>query len=424
MKAGRIASSVAVALSFCAAARAGTPPTAKIMVNPVPAKVGPPYPPLVGGGPNIVGNELRLDAGGVRVWVEVQFKDWDPNGDGFPGARIFQVTLDGNGLLDADTNGDGDVSDGGDQEDIAYAMVPCTSDADCWAAFGERLFDLDCNSPYFISDTCLPVYTDKNGQRPDGWCAGGCSAGSFATFTGSGWSVSGVYADRIRPDDGTVRWGATAVYDVPPGAKGKYAVKLNTDETFLQDGGVPPGEIPTLSEMGFVVNILTGRCCFGFGTPTEGCVDAVTRAECGNEPRPVAFTPEERCPPDGPNCGEDFGACCDTLDGTCAGPVAQIECRGGHSVWTAGVPCSDAGCTAGTGACCNPDPLVPCTENVKLSECLCATCIWHKLQACADIDCPRSNSIPTASNWGLAVLSLLLMIGAKIAFRRPMARRT
>ena len=36
---------------------AGEPPTAKIMLNPVPAKVGS-YPPLVGGGANIVGNEL------------------------------------------------------------------------------------------------------------------------------------------------------------------------------------------------------------------------------------------------------------------------------------------------------------------------------------------------------------------------------
>jgi hypothetical protein len=33
------------------------------------------------------------------------------------------------------------------------------------------------------------------------------------------------------------------------------------------------------------------------------------------------------------------------------------------------------------------------------------------------LDCPHT-AIPTVSSWGLAILSLLLMIGAKIAFER------
>ncbi len=63
---GRLCVALTLLLAAVAlrAAQAGEPPTARIMVNPVPAKVGPPYPPLIGGGPDIVGNELRLDAGG------------------------------------------------------------------------------------------------------------------------------------------------------------------------------------------------------------------------------------------------------------------------------------------------------------------------------------------------------------------------
>jgi hypothetical protein len=36
---------------------------------------------------------------------------------------------------------------------------------------------------------------------------------------------------------------------------------------------------------------------------------------------------------------------------------------------------------------------------------------------CEEIDC-ASSPIPTVSGWGIAVLSLVLMIGAKIAFGR------
>ncbi len=361
---------VVVALTLDVA-NAGEPPTARIMVNPVPAKVGPPYPPLIGGGPNIVGNELRLDAGGVRVWLEVQLADWDPNGDGSPGARFFKVTLDGTGLLDADINGDGSVTDDGNQENIAYAVVPCMSLPDCFAAFGEALSGQACRD-----GTCLPVYPDKGGFRADGWCAAPvlCNEGTYATISESEWTAFGLYDDDFRPDDGTVRWGATAVYDVPPGAKGKYAVELDTDETYFNDGSFPFTEIPTLSETGFVINVLTGRCCFGSGSPLEGCVDGVTRAECGDdEPGTFVFTPEAFCPPDGPVCE----------------PV--------------------------TVACCHGDPFGPCTDDTPVGECQCPSCTWDQFRSCDEIECAAS-PVPTASSWAMTVLTLLLKIGAKIVF--------
>jgi len=41
---------------------------------------------------------------------------------------------------------------------------------------------------------------------------------------------------------------------------------------------------------------------------------------------------------------------------------------------------------------------------------------WHERRTCPEVDCPRSNSIPTTSSWGLAVLTIALMIGGKIIF--------
>jgi len=410
MKAGRIAWRIAALLPLCAA-QAGEPPTAKIMVNPVPAKVGPPYPPLIGGGANIVANELRLDAGGVRVWVEVQLKDWDPNGDGSPAVFAFVAAVDGSGLLDADINGDGSVDDDGDQMDIALAKVPCTSNAVCRTAFGEDFPESRCDH-----GTCLPVYTDKAGYRADGWCAGASCDGADAYRTVFGWIALSTYYDDFRPDDGTVRWGATAVYDVPPGARGKYTVQLNTDRTYLlaliEGPGIRVIEVPSLSETGFVINILTGRCCFGFGTPSAGCVDSVTRAECGNEPAPVVFTPEVNCPPVGQHCAD---ACCDLLTGECEDQVLEVSCAGTQRILTRNVSCRDLECTPDTGACCDNDPFMPCTDATVLSDCRCATCTWDKLQTCDEIECPAT-SIPTTSVWGLAVLTITLMIGGKIIF--------
>ncbi len=410
MKADRVAWIVAVLLPLCAA-NAGEPPTARIMVNPVPAKVGPPYPPLADGGPNIVGNELRLDAGGVRVWVEVQIADWDPNGDGSPAATGFQVTLDGFGLLDADIDGNGDVTDDGDQEDIVLTRVPCGSNSDCSAAFGESIAKCD----FFGEHVCYAVYTDKAGIRSDGWCASPpqCDTGDQAIIRASSWTAFGHYAHDFRPDDGMLRWGATACYDVPPSAKGKYTVELDTDDTFLADD--TPSFISTESESGFVINVLTGACCFGLGTLLQGCVDGVTRAECGDQPSPAVFTPEAQCAPDGPDCGIYLGACCDALCGTCQASIAEVSCKGTHSVWTAQASCNNVECTADDGACCQGDPFEPCTDNSALSQCQCPTCAWHKLQRCTDILCPRA-SIPVASEWGLIVLTLLLMVGAKVAF--------
>jgi len=43
--------------------------------------------------------------------------------------------------------------------------------------------------------------------------------------------------------------------------------------------------------------------------------------------------------------------------------------------------------------------------------------LFYKDTPCSEIECTH-NSIPTMSQWGLAVLTLLLLIGAKVYFGR------
>jgi len=255
------------------------------------------------------------------------------------------------------------------------------------------------------------------------------------------------------------------VLDIPAGARGKYTVNLNTDETFACDDLVFCEGLNTLRESGFVVNIFTGQCCYGLGTPDEGCVDGVLRSECvDDEPGPVVFTPDERCPPDGPDCSRLLGACCDTLDGSCEDGTLQRDCGGAlrvwsgatacsgaacvsqfgaccdtlhgscwdssrendcggvHRAWSRGTACIDVSCAADLGACCNHALFGSCTDDAALSDCGCTSCTWHKLQNCAEIECAQT-SIPTTSEWGSAIMTLLLLTVAKVYFgQAPLTR--
>jgi hypothetical protein len=67
------------------------------------------------------------------------------------------------------------------------------------------------------------------------------------------------------------------------------------------------------------------------------------------------------------------------------------------------------------GACCDQGSLGDCTDGLFQKECNCPRCAWVEFSSCDEVDCARE-SIPTLSAWGLAILSLLLLTGAKIRF--------
>jgi len=70
------------------------------------------------------------------------------------------------------------------------------------------------------------------------------------------------------------------------------------------------------------------------------------------------------------------------------------------------------------GACCDQWN-GECRDGVVQADCNCPSCAWSGGRACADVECKAEFVvIPTVSQWGLVVLTLLLLTGAKIGFAR------
>jgi len=81
-------------------------------------------------------------------------------------------------------------------------------------------------------------------------------------------------------------------------------------------------------------------------------------------------------------------------------------------------------CPPQSGACCNHDagPLASeglCEETV-MNDCVCPRCVWTKGVTCDQITTCTADfiPIPTVSEWGMVVLTLLLLIGGKVYFAR------
>jgi len=113
-------------------------------------------------------------------------------------------------------------------------------------------------------------------------------------------------------------------------------------------------------------------------------------------------------------CLETRGACCDLLNGICFDEVLLGECGGAQRRWTQGANCFQVVCDAAPGACCDGDAFGACTQTTS-AGCLCTRCEWYKEQSCDEIECTH-DAIPTVSEWGLVILTLLLLTGAKVFF--------
>jgi hypothetical protein len=110
-----------------------------------------------------------------------------------------------------------------------------------------------------------------------------------------------------------------------------------------------------------------------------------------------------------------LGACCNTLAGTCTDNQVVADCSGLQRVFSLDKTCAQVTCDAVLGACCDHDTFGLCTD-VTSAECV-APLEWTKLASCANIECTHV-AIPTVSQWGLVVLTLLLLVGAKVYFGR------
>jgi len=131
-------------------------------------------------------------------------------------------------------------------------------------------------------------------------------------------------------------------------------------------------------------------------------------------------------------CTETTGACCDIITGDCVSDQLRSDCPDGtvgtlnQHAWSKGLTCDDVDCDAILGACCDHDTFAGCNDTTSAGCPRSETgtqnkVTWTKGSLCAEItDCDHK-AIPTVSEWGILVLTLLLLTGAKIYFGRRQA---
>lgn len=156
---------------------------------------------------------------------------------------------------------------------------------------------------------------------------------------------------------------------------------------------------------------VTGACCdssIGLGGL---CTDDVLSVDCQGSDQ--LWSINATC--SALVCEEVAGACCDRLDGFCRNGVLRDECDGAQPVWSEGELCSEILCDPAMGACCNTR-FGTCMSSI-IADCAGTNLSWTKGEDCNVQNCPDP-FIPTVSQWGLIIMTLLLMITAKIVFGR------
>jgi len=111
---------------------------------------------------------------------------------------------------------------------------------------------------------------------------------------------------------------------------------------------------------------------------------------------------------------DGLGGCCQ-FDGTCLNEISEAQCMAGSDLnfWSKDLPCGQVGgftCHPRIGACCTG---TTCQSPISILECQCPQCTFTAGGDCAKIGC----AIPTTSEWGLVVVTLLLLAGAKVYYK-------
>jgi len=167
----------------------------------------------------------------------------------------------------------------------------------------------------------------------------------------------------------------------------------------------------------------TGACCDG---TTGVCTDDVPASRCPTSAPQVRWEKGVSCADLNPPCAEHTGACCDIriADDTlrCRDDVPESGCvidDPDQVSWYKFTRCAHLPepCLEHTGACCDEDTFGSCQDNVPASHCDRKKCLFYKDTPCSEIECTH-NAIPTVSEWGLVIMTLLLLTGAKVYFGR------
>ncbi len=158
-----------------------------------------------------------------------------------------------------------------------------------------------------------------------------------------------------------------------------------------------------------------GACCDSATGLSGSCEDDVLYSNCTSN-LSLTWSGSSNC--DEIACEEQSGACCDLYSGDCLAYSFKSECSNEQQLWVEGATCFDVFCDISLGACCNTR-VGNCDDFVTNSECLGQNQLWLNAQLCSSITCPDP-FIPTLSQWGLMIMTLLIIILAKIYFNESL----
>ncbi len=282
----------------------------------------------------ISGNQIVLQGGGQQVTLEMKISGWDPNLDGVPALGGYQIQTVGFAWF---SNIPGSPS----VETLSFGT---TNE-------GDGVFVDGARADFVFLGNSIPVPVQFN--RADGIRVQG------ATLAPSGFA-----------DDGTVKYGATFIIDVPVGAKGTYIIELDRFFTQLVDQAAIKITPIQIDDAVIAVACQTSADCNDNNACTTDSCDAGTGV-CANPPNfdDVMFC----CRPsdgvttalsDGNDCTSDA---CDAStgivthpnlsDGTTCGDATATECDLADSclsgVCETNLVSTGSACGDGTNTECN-----------------------------------------------------------------------
>jgi hypothetical protein len=393
---------------------------------------------------NTGSNTLTLGSVPARVWMEVQFADWDPDQAKTFQARISaqDLEMDGGGFMGsaADCAGNPAVGAG----DITNALHSCATNTDCRNAIS------GLSGPCALGEPSRCVA--RQAWMPPG---GNVCEHAFQDKCDSEWTLSGIPgvsavdistinarmgATSEPPEvfpafDPLANYGGTLVVDVPANAKGTYTIDFDETETFIQNPNNPPdNNIPIDIYVPAVIKVGCGSCCFGVGGAAPGCTDGLSASECAALAQPAIFTPDGTClnPPTDDGCCacltnaqcNDNDACTNDICNNCVcsnPPVAGwdpvTECcnatDGSQDTLGCADQCEAASCTLPgnrgdaqclprTGESCNDEN--PCTyaDTCAGGAGSCAGLDANAVACTDSADCPLQRALAIRASMGSA----------------------
>jgi hypothetical protein len=232
-------------------------------------------PPGAGRDVTITATDVTIDEGGPcaqhRLWFEIYFPDWDPGAGGLK-LKAFQAGIDSAPYA------------AGLRGTLSPWRAPCTSDADCVAAYGPVGGPMDplkggCNLPGIPTGLCAAGWAD--GQRTDYIFYMTAHMGGVDQST-KNYRYAGTQSvnPTASPHIGDMYGGTLVLETVNTLHAGDFGVGMlipNTGTAMVDEFSQ---FIPLLGVRGAGVHFPLGQCCDIGVSPTYCISDTVTRCEC------------------------------------------------------------------------------------------------------------------------------------------------